>query len=329
MIDVRFRDIWQRAILSCHDVPPNVCRVAMAISLRLYVGRGNCFPSYERLAEDAAVSRDTVIRAVKTLEAAGWLGVIRSKGRKSNSFTLLMPPSMAVDVGTCQAIDAELSQSMAPAEQSQAGATVATPEQSQAAATVAPVERPQAAAAVAEMKQSHIEAQTVAEPCHPKKIEENTPLTPQASSGTVAAFEKLWEVWENDTDKGRARAAFHRATSPSGLNVPAETIIEAARSRRIRRFTSNVPEAVPLARWLRDEGWAVAAKRSTSGERQAVQPARPLVFVEEGTPAWRAWQDAKRREGKRFTARSFPSQPGRLGWYFDSEWPVTVEACCV
>lgn len=310
MIDVRYRTIWQNAVLACPEISATVCRVAMAISQRLHPG-SECFPSYELLGKSAAISRDTAIRAVKWLEAAGWLGVTRTKGRKSNTFTLLLPASVAIpeplQIPTS-------SNDVRPLE---------VVEQSQAVATVAPSERSQAGATVAEKEQSQIAPPTVAELCDPKKYKNIYPLNPPTQPGNDidAAFEELWEIWANNTDKGKARSAFHRAVT--GLRVPPETIIAAARERRLKRLAGQVAEAVPLARWLRGEGWSAETKPASSREQKASEAKRADIFVEEGTAAWKAWKEHRKREGKGVqSAFAFQSERGRRGWYFETEWPV-------
>lgn len=297
MIDVRFRTVWQNAMLACPEVSGTVCRVGMVVSQFTHPGN-ECFPSYELLGQRAAVSRDTAIRAVKSLEAAGWLSVTRTKGRKSNTFTLLMPASVAVPEPLITTSSEADLRPLEVVEQSQAGATVAKQEQSQMAPS------------------------TVKELCGPKNNKNISPLTPQAQTctDTDAAFEELWEIWGNVLDKGKARSAFHRAVN--GLRVVPSTIIEAARERRLRRLAGHVAEAVPLARWLRDEGWSVDAKQAAARELKAAEAHPVKVFVEEGTPAWKAWKEHRRRQGLGVqSAIAFPSKRGRRGWLFESEWP--------
>ncbi|MCM5552408.1 helix-turn-helix domain-containing protein [Pleomorphomonas sp. NRK KF1] len=320
MIDVRYRTVWQNAVLACPEISATVCRVAMAISQRLHPG-SECFPSYELLGKSAAISRDTAIRAVKWLEGAGWLGVTRTKGRKSNTFTLLLPASVAIPEPLQIPTICNDVRPLEVVEQSQADATVARFEQSQAPATVAPSERPQAGATVAEKEQSQIAPSTVAELCDPKKHKNIYPLNPPTQPGNDidAAFEELWEIWANNTDKGKARSAFHRAVT--GLRVLPETIIAAARERRLKRITGHVGEAMPLARWLREEGWSAETKPASSSGLKASEAKQARIFVEEGTAAWKAWKEHRKRKGLSLVARSFPSKPGRFGWYFETEWP--------
>lgn len=322
MIDVRYRTVWQNAVLASPEISATVCRVAMAISQRLHPG-SECFPSYELLGKSAAISRDTAIRAVKWLEAAGWLGVTRTKGRKSNTFTLLLPASAAIPEPLQIPTICNDVRPLEVVEQSQAGATVARFEQSQAPATVAPSERSQAGATVAEKEQPQITPPTVAELCGPKKYKNISPLNPPTQPGNDvdADFEELWEIWANNTDKGKARQAFHRAVT--GLHVDPSTIIEAARDRRIgRRLSGDVPEAVPLTRWLRGEGWSAETKPASSREPRPTETKRPEIFVEEGTAAWMAWKEHRKRKGMGVqSAFALQSQGGRRGWLFETEWP--------
>lgn len=98
MIDIRARQLWQDAVLASPDLSPAVRCVAMAIGFAMHIGGQGCYPSYQLIADKSACSRATAIRAVKTLEAKGWLGVARTGGRRANNFTLLMPASLAVPI---------------------------------------------------------------------------------------------------------------------------------------------------------------------------------------------------------------------------------------
>jgi len=54
---------------------------------------GKCFPSLTRLAKDAGVSRDTVVRRIKTLEEKGLLSIEHGSSNKSNRYQLLVAES--------------------------------------------------------------------------------------------------------------------------------------------------------------------------------------------------------------------------------------------
>lgn len=340
MIDVRFRQIWFNAVLACGDLSPVVRLVAQAIGHAMNVGTGQCNPSYDTLGDRTHQSARTCMRAVKALEDAGWVAVVRTKGRHSNSFVLKMPASVAVDVdlgsgftpqsevaasptATAPAANGDKALSLfVPAEPCPSSVTVASGEPCQSSVTVEGAEPCHSSVTDADGQQCQIGPATVTELCHPNNKNKYTPLTPLAQSGTDidAAFEELWEIWGNDADKGKARSSFHRAVT--GLRVDPSTIIEAARERRLRRLTGHVVEAEPLARWLRGEGWSAETKPATSRKPRPAQGARPEVFVEEGSAPWKAWKEFRRRQGKGTPATSFASQGGRRGWHFPTEFPA-------
>jgi len=319
MIDVRYRQTWFDAVLADAELSPTVCRVAMALGFSMHIGSGDCYPSYDLLGKKAACSRDTAMRAVKTLEAGGWVRIARSKGRKSNAFTLTLPATLTAKVETVDAAFATVPDApdatvdtLAPVSNGgTAMQPLALPQQSQADATVA------------RMKQSQIEAATVAELCDPKRIEKIPPYNPPIAQPAKVndAFETLCEIWSDDIgDRGRARTAFTRAVSV--LNVDPDKIVAAARERRIQRLSSHGAAAEPLATWLRREGWAVPPKLAMA--RQSTGQTMSQVFVEEGSDAWRAWVAHRRHEGKTVPATAFSSKQGRRGWLFPSEYPPKV-----
>lgn len=275
------------------------------------------------------------MRAVKTLEAAGWLGVARSNGRHANSFTLLMPGDQSISP------DADIRQLADFRSDNTADWPVSYPDRAERIEAVSChahnretvsgdilhadngiIQKRPLNGITPKPERSQNRTATVAEPCDPKREEKYSPLNPPTRTGTDlnAAFEELWQIWANGTDKGKARSAFHRAVT--GLNVTPETIISAARERRLRRLTGQVAETEPLARWLRKEGWAGEPASAPSRDPKSAYAAKASVFVEEGSAAWNAWKDSRKRQGLSLVARSFPSKPGRFGWYFESEWPV-------
>jgi hypothetical protein len=331
VIDVRFRQIWFNAVLACKELPAPVRLVAQAIGHVMNVGTGQCNPSYETLGERTGQSARTCMRAVKALEAAGWIAVVRTKGRHSNNFVLKMPASAAVgvDLATELPLQTEAAEARAVmvAETNRDKAlSPFTPAQPCQSSVTVPVSQPcHSSVTDAKEQQCQIEPSTVTELCHPNNKNKYIPLKPPTQTGNDidSTFEELWEIWANNTDKGKARQAFHRAVT--GLRVDPSTIIEAARDRRIgRRLSGDVPEAVPLARWLRGEGWSAETKPASSGELKASEAKRPDVFVEEGTAAWKAWKEHRRRQGKGVqSAIAFPSERGRRGWHFETEWPTT------
>lgn len=55
---------------------------------------GECYPSGRRLAKQGIAHRDTIRKAIDTLESAGYLYVVHGKARRVNRYFLLAPPSL-------------------------------------------------------------------------------------------------------------------------------------------------------------------------------------------------------------------------------------------
>lgn len=310
MIDVRFRHVWMGAVLADKRLPDGCKLIALALANTINVASGACHPSYETLAKNTNKSRDTAMRAVKRLEAAGWLGIARTKGRKANSFTLLMPSNLAV---TPAIGDVEQAVStVAPRED----ATVNGRKYTQ---PLPNNEQSHMAATDANRQQSQIDGSTVAKLCHPEQIEQNPPYSPpvaqQEPTSVDPQFEELWKQWGDGDGKGKARSAFHRAVN--ALGVSAETILEAAEKQFAERFWDRKTKTKPsLSRWLRDEGWANKPKSAP-----AEKPSTRRVFVEEGTPAWNEWVAYRQRQGKKIPSETMQLEGRRRGWHFPSEYP--------
>lgn len=339
MINVRARQVWQDAILASPTLSPTVRCVAMAISFAMHIGGEGCFPSYQLIASRSACSRATAMRAVKTLEEAGWLGVARTSGRHANSFTLLMPGDQSISTGseTRQLADfhadkaADLRVSCPDHADKVAAFSCRTRNQETVSAPIQHaangiIQKQPLNGIIPNHERSQNRPATVAKPCDPKREEQDSPLKPPTQTGTDlnAAFEELWQIWANGTDKGKARSAFHRAVT--GLNVAPETIISAARERRLKRLTGHGAEAEPLARWLRREGWSIETKPASTGSPLTDQARHPTVFVEEGTEAWKAWRSYRQHLGKGTPSTTFASQGGRRGWHFETEFPPSFRS---
>lgn len=84
---------WLAAV-TVSDLSDRAMRIANALAL-LYVNRetGQCNPSRKTLAERLRISEDTVKRAVRELEAAGWIVRIAGRWRGSPSSVQFVMPS--------------------------------------------------------------------------------------------------------------------------------------------------------------------------------------------------------------------------------------------
>ncbi|WP_237152396.1 helix-turn-helix domain-containing protein [Oryzibacter oryziterrae] len=324
MIDFRARQAWFNAVLACPDLPPTVRLVATALGFAMHVGNGQCFPSYETLGAKCAMSARTAMRAVQALEASGWLGVARTKGRRSNTFTLLMPSDQQIEPDQSGQLTDLLALGSTAIEDY--AAKPAPPNSDKAMSLLPPGEPCQSFVTVVDGQQCQTAHPTVTELCHPKIIENIPPYNPPIAQPSKVndAFELLCEIWSDDIgDRGRARTAFHRAVT--ALTVDPDKIIEAARERRLMRFTGRALPPEALAQWLRREGWSALP---SLGSRKHERPSAALsrVFVEEGSEAWRAWVRYRQANGQsKPPATTFAGERGRRGWHFPSEMPPTAK----
>ena len=73
---------WQllQAIVADQELSPSAKLVAARLLYHHSAQTGRCSPSYQTLAEGAALTRRSVITGVRELEARGWLMVERVKG---------------------------------------------------------------------------------------------------------------------------------------------------------------------------------------------------------------------------------------------------------
>jgi len=80
------------------DLSPSARLVAHALACHLNARHGALvWPSKEHLAEDTGLSLNTVQKAIRELEDAGYVTVRRSRGRSSNRYTLLISNQSVAD----------------------------------------------------------------------------------------------------------------------------------------------------------------------------------------------------------------------------------------
>jgi hypothetical protein len=116
--------LWQEHI-AASGLRPAVKLVAWRVALFRNVKNGRCDPSYAAIASGTGVSKRSAIRAIATLEKAGWLIVDRGNGRgKSNQFHLTIPaervtlesrfPTQKGDNTTAERVTSEIKKSDRP-----------------------------------------------------------------------------------------------------------------------------------------------------------------------------------------------------------------------
>lgn len=84
------RDEWLRAVTTDKTLSLAVRVVATRMMLYLNLKTGQCNPAYSTLSVETGVHRATVIRAINSLVAAGWLTPTDSDGSVSNNFKPLL-----------------------------------------------------------------------------------------------------------------------------------------------------------------------------------------------------------------------------------------------
>jgi hypothetical protein len=89
----RGRDRWMCALAAASDLSTMAVRLALRLCVSFNCKTGQCDPGYPKLAEDMAVSKRTVSRAIDELETAGWVSVDRTGGDNTRNaqIKLLIP----------------------------------------------------------------------------------------------------------------------------------------------------------------------------------------------------------------------------------------------
>lgn len=98
----RDRLAWLEAVTDAPALPKAAYRVAAKLALRfLSRERGIAWPSVATLAKSLGTDRKAILAATAALEAAGFLAVVRSKGRgHANEYTLTIGPKKGGEITT-------------------------------------------------------------------------------------------------------------------------------------------------------------------------------------------------------------------------------------
>lgn len=87
---------WQRHLLASRDLDFKARAVGLALSTYGNADGSSIFPSQRRIARDLNVNRDTAGRAMRSLEAGGWLKVVRSVVGQPKEYRLSAPPGLGL-----------------------------------------------------------------------------------------------------------------------------------------------------------------------------------------------------------------------------------------
>ena len=90
---------WRRAVLAEPALTDAQKLVAFALAEHMNGGGGSCWPSVETLADEVALTRRPVQRALATLDAAGWIEreIGRGRGHSSQYRATFPDPEKASD----------------------------------------------------------------------------------------------------------------------------------------------------------------------------------------------------------------------------------------
>jgi hypothetical protein len=134
-------------------------------------------------------------------------------------------------------------------------------------------------------------------------------VTAQPTRATIEGFARFLDAFperDEPRDVAAARAAWERAIR---RGAP-ETIIAGAEAYARAREGQPARYTMSTKRWLTESRW-----QDLPPVRQP--PAAALVWIDAGTPEWRAWTIYRRKT---------PPLDRRGGWRFPSRWPPTIQA---
>ena len=138
-------------------------------------------------------------------------------------------------------------------------------------------------------------------------------------------------AWPNPalTDSPEAIRRLWARLSPDDRKAAAAKAVDwrsKAKAGGLRSFSAS--------RYLRDKAWQ-SLDVLKAGQKAGVSA--PTLFVFEGSDAWNAWCEHRRRTEGRTTGYPVTTHEGRRGWWFPSLWPpkagpadgrTAVEASC-
>ncbi len=82
--------VWRDAVIDCDELDPTAKLIAVVLG-RYMNGGGICWPSRRLIAQRSGKSESTVDRAIRRLEAAGYLVIEWSRGKSSHRYTAALP----------------------------------------------------------------------------------------------------------------------------------------------------------------------------------------------------------------------------------------------
>ena len=233
---------WQENVSKRRDLSATVRLAAWALALRRNAKSGRCDPSYADLADHMGnVSTRTAIRAVRALERAGLVALVRDHGRR-NQFTFLMPEGVTE---FCQGSAAERGDKPA-----MSGVTSRCHPNMRKPPTEVSEQRERENAHAREASRSAARA-----PVGAASEERTEPAAARPAGSAKPAesdYQRLREVWIRpwcDSDIAQAWLEYDRVTR----EVDPRVILAGAR-KWVQ--ATDAPRFLPsLCRWLTARGW--------------------------------------------------------------------------
>ncbi len=125
-------------------------------------------------------------------------------------------------------------------------------------------------------------------------------------------FDSFWNAYprrSGDEGKTPAKLLFEKAVK-SGI-APLQIIFAALKFAELEKPRAGTIYIQQAQKWLRHRRWE-------DFPQSELLPAKPSVFIKEGTPQWEAWQSyLLKTTGKHSPSKNF-------GWWFPSASPPEI-----
>jgi hypothetical protein len=256
------RDAWIKLLftVSACELSGAAKVVAARVALHLNIKTGRCDPSSGLLATECGMDGRSVQRMIKLIEAAGWLGVDRTRGFRSNSFELRTP--IGADESSENPGDTTEDNPGDSTEDHDQHTPVNLTENPGDSYTHTPVNLPENPGDTTtqnrEGKEKRTEKRTAKKeslPCLDLGDEDGRHRqSPSSKTESFAAdFEEWWVQYPKKADKGTARTAYRKVRT-KGLATREELLngamrYSADRAGQESKFTKNASS------WLSAESW--------------------------------------------------------------------------
>lgn len=247
---------------------------------------GTCYPGVELIAEDAELSRSTVLRRLKALAAAGLIEVqrrVNHRGeRTSNRYLLQIDVKVTAEqwlevveqVKTrlpsekeeeVQGVNVTLGSEAPPKCHAERGAKVSPGDTGTTRGTTSREIGASASAPSAAQEQTS----------QPTLALVGTPAPSEAVSGALSGFSDFWSAYPRKVSKAAAERAWSKAMRKTN-GRPEVVMAGLAEATEFWTRTGRKDDYVPYpATWLNAEGWLDVLPAAQPAAEQPVRPASP------------------------------------------------------